>query len=91
MSPTIEMKFQLKFVLKKSIYGVIPANNWAHFGSKMVKSDYFQSFHFCFSVLQTHNINQYGSGLSDEFKNIFFVKICVYVCMYMYIYITPPP
>ena len=87
MSPAIEMKFELKFVLKKSIYGVIPAKNWVHFGSKMVKSDYFQSFHFCFSVLQTHNINQYGSGLSDEFKNNF-CYIYIYIYIYIYTYIS---
>ena len=69
---------------------MIPAKSWVHFGSKMVKSDYFQGFHFCFSVLQTHNINPYGCGLSDEFKNNFSRKnlyIYIYKFIYIYIYI----
>ena len=42
--------------------------------SKMLKSGYFQSFHFCSSVLQTHNRNQYGFCLSDQLKIIFICK-----------------
>ena len=42
--------------------------------SKMLKSGYFQSFHFYSSVLQTHNRNQYGFCLSDQLKIIFICK-----------------
>ena len=40
----------------------------------MVKSSYFQDFHFCFSVLQAHNRNQYGSCLPDHL-NFCLVKL----------------
>ena len=34
----------------------------------------FPGFHFCPSVLQTHNKHEYGSCLSDQLKNGIFCK-----------------
>ena len=37
-----------------------------------------RSFHFCSSVLQKHNRNQYGFCLSDQLKIIFICKNLIY-------------
>ena len=74
MVSTIEINFELKFVQKQSIWGDFRSK----FGSKMVKSSYFQCFHFCSSVLQIHKRNKYDFYLSDQSKNNFICETVIY-------------
>lgn len=44
----------------------------------MVKTVVFPGLHFCSSVLQINNRNEYGSCLSDHLKNRTFCKNSLY-------------